>query len=208
MGSPLIHSFPVKRPGFITQAQWIGDDDDLSLQLSYTDVGGVGKAMSLDTQNAERKGEICLPTSNDVADLAADDGRIRDILAAHVRMSVLCKGHAVPGSVEFSDAVLDHQESNHLQTALGTVKVKTVTILDDQCVHIEFQKGSGPKRTYLFDHQELSNYTFVPVTQLLVVAGAIEKQFSSYVHDHPNDVLTAQQKQNIVDYVLTLEPWI
>lgn len=205
---PRVHAWPVKRPGFITGVFWNGDDDDLSMIVQYTNQSGGNASISLETKNADRKGEFCLPTSSDVADLADTPERIRDILAAHVRMAVMIKGHAVPGSTEFEDAILDHIGSNHLQTALGTVKVKSVTIIDDQCLDIEFQKGSGTKRTYRFDHQELMNYVYVPQTQLLVVAGAIEKEFSSYVHDHPNDVLTQVQRDDIDEYLLGLEPWV
>jgi hypothetical protein len=49
---------------------------------------------------------------------------------------------------------------------------------------------------------------FVPDTQLLVVPGAIEKQFPTYVHDYPNTILSEQQRADIVAYVLAIAPWI
>lgn len=209
MANPIVHNFPVRRPNFIEDAFWIGDDDDLALNLKFTDVGGVQKSIQLETQNAERKGELCRPNSNDILDMADTQGRVRDILAAHVRMAVLVKGHAVPGSQEFADALVDDLlGSNNFQTSIGTVKVTDVTLIDHQCVDLEFKQGSGPKRTFTFDYQELMNYTFVPVTQLLVVSGAVEKEFPSYVHDHPNDVLSSSQKQDVVDYVMSLAPWV
>lgn len=219
---PIVYNHPIKRPGFITSARWLGDDDDLALQLKYENLQGGTASFSLDTKNAERNGNVCLPNSNDILQLGAyhDDGEhlvlgdhtysgdVRDILAAHLRMATLIHGHSVPGSVEFQDAVLDHLEANHFQTALGTTKISDVTVLDDSLVALQCRQGTGPKRWFLFDYGELQNYTYVPQTQLYIVAGAIEKQYGSYTHDHPNQVLTQTQKDNIADYVVTLAPWV
>lgn len=205
MPVPKVHKFPVKRPGFIEQAQWIGDDDDLSLQVSYRNEEGNLQSISFETRNADpRPGEICLPNTNDVLDLGP---RVRDILVAHVRMACMIAGLAVPGSKEFSDAFVQ-SEANHLQTAIGTVKVTDIVLIDDLCLDMEFKRGGGPKRVFRIDHDELNEYKFVPSTQLLVIPGAIEKEFSGAVHDHPNEVLTQQEKDDIVAYLLSLALWV
>ena len=207
--NPLDHGFPVKRPGFIQQASWIGDDDDLSLQVTYYKIGGQGATESFETKNADpRAGEICLPTSSDISTIADNESRRRDILAAHLRMACFLHGLAVPGSREFEDSFV-HLEGNHFQTSIGTVKVDSFEVIDDQCMNITFQKGSGPKETYVFDHQELNKYVFSPTAQVLVLPGAIEKEFSGYVHDHPDTTLTQAQKDNIVDFCLNgFIPWV
>jgi len=152
----------------------------------------------------ENPGELCLPASNDVNTLGP---RKRDILVAHTRMACMISGLAVPGSKEFLDAFIG-QDQNNLQTAIGTVKVTQVVNVDDQCVEMTFRCGSGPTLAFEVDHGELNKYVFVPATQLLVVPGAVEKQFPTYVHNHPTQVLSQQQKDDIAAYCLTLEPWI
>lgn len=206
MPIPVVHPFPVRRPNFIVSATWVGTDEDLTLEVGYFDQGGIPRSVVFETRNVSegRTGEICLPTSNDVADLGPN---ARDILVAHLRMACMVAGLAVPGSKEFTDALLQ-ADSNNLQTAVGTVKVTAVAPVDDQCVDIEFQKSPGPKRTYRIDHGELNQYVFVPQTQLRVVGGAVEKQYPNAVHDYPGTVLTETEKANIASYVLTLAPWI
>lgn len=206
--NPIDLGFPVKRPSMIQQASWIGDDDDLALQVTYHVLGGGQQTESFETKNAERKGEICLPSTSDIHDLADSSARRRDILAAHLRMSCFLAGLAVPGSKEFEDAFI-HLLGNHLQTAIGTVKVDSFTLIDDQCMNIVFQEGSGPKESFVFDHQELNRYVMLPGTQVLVLPGALEKQFGSFNHDHPGTVLSQSQKDQIVDFCLnTFCPWV
>lgn len=206
MPTPVIHTFPVRRPGFIMSATWVGADDDLTLECGYVDQGGVPRSIVFETRNTGegRLGEICLPTSSDVADLGPN---ARDILVAHLRMACMVAGLAVPGSKEFTDALIQ-ADSNNLQTAIGTVKVTAVAPVDDQCVDVEFQKGNGPKRTYRIDHGELNDYVFVPQTQLRVIAGSVEKQFPNAVHDYPTTVLSATDKASIATYVLGLSLWV
>ena len=204
MAAPVVHPFPVRRPGFIEQASWIGDDDDLSLQCSYRDQGGMLRSISFETRNAERPGEICIPTSNDVVDLGPN---ARDILVAHTRMACMIAGLAVPGSQEFEDAFVQ-SETNNLQTAIGTVKVVAIEPVSDQIVAISYRKGSGPIRSYEIDHGELNRYAFTPSTQLWIVPGSVEKQFSGMVHDHPSTTMSSTDKQNVVDYVCGLAPWV
>jgi len=201
---PVVHPFPVKRPGYIEQAAWLGTDEDLSLQLSFRNIAGNLETISFQTAG-ENPGEICLPSSTDLATLGP---RVRDILAAHLRMGVMVAGHAVPGSREFED-VFVQTGTNNFQVAIGTAKVIASRMVSDSEIDIDWRIGSsGPIRTERFGHGELSNYVFVPQTQLLVVPGAVEKQFPNYVHSWPGTVLTQAQKDNVAAYVLTLEPWI
>lgn len=206
MGIPVIHTFPVKRPGFIATAQWQGPDDDLALAISFPDIGGISRSLTFQTRSTPtgNPGEICLPTSNDLNDLGP---RARDVLVAHTRMACMIAGLAVPGSKEFLDAFVQ-SDTNNLQSALGMVKVTAVTPTTDQLIDLTYKQGTGPGFVVTVDHGELNNYIFVPETQLLVVPGAIKKQFPTYVHDYPGTILTAAQRQAIVDYVLTLEPWV
>jgi len=194
MANPTVYSYPVPRPDFAISATWSGGDEDLSLDIGYKDVNGITRSHSF-TTNGEEKGTICLPTSTDVADLGPDgtdaQGPVRDILAGHLRMCCFLGGTAVPGSQEFSSAWTTGQETNHLQTAIGTVKISADPIVvSDVCIHIEFRKGTGTKRIYEFSHIELNTYTFEPETQVQCLAGYIEKQFPSYVHDYDPDTQT------------------
>lgn len=205
MPTPVIHEFPVKRPGFITAASWLGGPQDMVLRLEYIGAGGQGGMVSLATKG-ENPGEICLPTSSDLATLGGAT-RARDILIAHARMACMIAGHAIPGSIEFDEAIASGQLAN-LQTALGTVKVVAARAIDDVNCQLDFRKGTGPIFTVDTSYAEVNRYSFDPSTQLLVVAGAVEKEFPTYVHDYPNVQLTEAQKDAIAAYVLTLEPWI
>lgn len=206
MATPTIYTYPVKRPGFIQTAVWSGDDAHLILTITYTDVGNVARSMQFETRNVgdATPGVICLPTSTDLNNLGP---RARDTLVAHTRMACMVAGLAVPGSKEFSDAFTATLESINLQTALGTVKVTNVDIIDDQNVTLTFKCGTGPDYNVEVDHTELNNYVFAPETQLFIIPGAVKKQYS-YVHNYPTTVLTQTQKDNIAAYVLALEPWI
>lgn len=205
MTSPVVHAFPVKRPGFVNAIQWQGGDQDLALLCSYTDLGDVTRSIVFPCRGPNEAGELCLPASSDLANLSGT--RQRDILVAHARMACMVAGLAVPGSKEFTDAFVQ-SETNNLQTALGTVKVTAVDALDDQCVTLTFKQGTGPAYPLDVDHDELNKYAFVPSTQLLVIPGSIKKQFPTYVHDGASNILTQAQRDNIEAYVLALAPWI
>lgn len=222
--TPTIYTHPVKRPGIITQANWLGDDDDLSLQIVYTNPQGGNAAFDFYTRNAERKGNVCLPSSNDVLDLGESydegphelldgdhyySGEVSDIIVAHASMATHISRQGIPGSQEFQDSLISQLASpNWLQTAIGTVKITDYVPLDDRLFFLECKKGSGPARWILSDYGTFLTYNYVPQTQLLTIAGAIEKQFSGHVHDHPNDVLTENQKADIAAYVPTLAQWL
>lgn len=206
MTSPVIHPYPVRRPGFIETASFVSDDAHLELHITYTDIGSVARSMNFETRNLGDSvpGELCLPNSTDLTNLGA---RARDVLVAHTRMACMVAGLAVPGSKEFNDAFVQN-DTNNLQTALGTVKVTNVAPVDDQCVMLTYKCGTGPDYNVEVDHGELNNYIFVPETQLLIIPGAVKKQFPNYVHNYPTNILTQAQKDAIVAYVLGLAPWI
>lgn len=201
--APTIHTFPVKRPGFIEQAVWIGTDEDMSLQVSHQNAAGVLEVVSFQTKG-ENTGEICLPTSTDLTTLGP---RARDILAAHLRMAVMIAGKATPGSREFNDIFIQ-SETNNFQTALGTTKVISTRMVSDAEVDVDWKQGNGPIYTTRFGHGEMALYSFIPQTQLYIIPGSVKIQFPSYVHNWPSTVLTQTQKDNIVAYVLGIQPWI
>jgi hypothetical protein len=206
MAIPVIHDFPVKRPGFIKTAEWVGGDESLKFRIAYDDTSGTTRFIEFNTRSAVTgdQGEICLPTSNDLHDLGV---RYEDILTAHTRMACLVSRSGIPGSDEFLDALLNGESSN-LQTALGVVKVVDVQAVDGQTIAMTYKQGTGPSLSINQEYQNLNNYVFVPDTQLFVVPGAVKKQFPTYVHDYPNVILTEARRDEIAAYVLTLEPWI
>lgn len=203
---PAVHPHPVKRPGFITSAQWLGSDDDLDLQVTYINELGNPAALSFAAQAVGKPGEICIPSGNDLNSLGP---RARDILAAHLRMACMVGGTAIPGSREFNDVFIQSQSSN-FQTALSNqTKVISSSMVSDTEVDISWRIGTnGPIYVTRLSHGETCTYAFVPQTQLLVIPGSVKAQFSNYVHNHPSQVLTQAQKDSVVAYVLTLQPWI
>lgn len=207
MPTPVIHDYPVKRPGFIQSASWVGDPTNLKLRITYPDQDGVVRALEFSTRNAGagRVGEICIATSTDVNDLGP---RIRDILVAHTRMACMVAGQAVPGSQEFLNA-FTQEGTNDLQTAIGgAVKISAVSIVNDERVMLTWRKGTGPTFAAEVDHAELNLYSFAPDTQLLIIPGSVKKQFPTYVHDYPNTLLTEERQEEIATYVMGLIPWI
>jgi len=206
MPVPANHGFPIQRPGFITGASWLGADNDLDLQVSYTNALGNPAVIQFAAQAVGRPGEVCVPASSDFNNLGP---RARDILAAHLRMACMVAGHAVPGSREFNDVFIQ-SGSNNFQTSISNAaKVNSSAMVSDTEVDILWKIGAnGPIYTTRLGHGELGNYVFVPQTQLLVIPGAVKAQFSNYVHNHPSQVLTQAQKDDIVAYVIGLKPWV
>jgi len=205
MATPTLYSFPARRPGFIETATWIGGDDDLELKLGYTDSGGVGRTMKLRTSNSNesRVGDCCLDSSYTIDDLD------RDLMIAHIRMATFIS-KTVAGSNEWTLSFVEQEGSTDFQFPIGTAAVTDVRMISDVVVEIDVKKkgGGNPTRTVTTDHSEISNYSFTPSTQLLIVGGAIKQEFPSYVHDYPGTVLTTNQKNDIADHVVTLNPWI
>lgn len=206
MTAPIIYEHPIRRPGFITDVVWEGEDDDLQLKLSFPDAGGTQRNLHLranEISPGERQ-QICLPNSN--KDIHYLD---EDTLLAHVRMLTMVAGFPL-GSQEWSDAWdADLLGKRDLQTAIGKVlRTGDVVTIDEQFVQFTVKrKNQGATREMTISHSDI-RYTFTPQTQLLVVAGAIEAEFPNYQHDYPDSVLSSQERQDIVDYVMGLEPWI
>lgn len=206
MTTPTIHNFPVRRPGYIQLCEWVGPDSQLSLRVTYFNELGSLREIQFATRHLDdaTKGEICLPSSTDLHDLGT---RYEDILTAHTRMACLIARSGIPGSDEFKNALLAGVSAN-LNTALGVVKVVDVLAIDDSTVGIVYKCGNGPTMTVNMDYRDLNDYAFVPDTQLFVIPGSVKKQFSTYVHDYPGQLLSEVQRDNVVAYVMTLQPWI
>lgn len=206
MPTHLVLGYPIKRPGFIESADWVGTpgQDDLTLQLTYTDAQGVGLTVSMYTVNAPNA-TLCLPSSKTVADLP------EDIFTAHIRMAGMISG-AIPGSMEFETAIKSDGAGNarNFQMPIGDVKVTAVASIDPLNLRFTFQKASGgATRDIDMDVRDIASYAFAPSTQLLVVAGAIKKQYPTYIQDHANGKdLSQTQMDTVAAYVLGLDPWI
>lgn len=203
MPVPAQYGYPVQRPGVITAAQWTGGDSNLQLQLTYVNEFGNLQVFSLKTTNTSGVGDICLPTGKTIQDID------RDAIVASVRMMTFISG-MIPGSKEWLDAMTTGQDTMNFQLAIGNAKVKEVRIVSDVQVDLDMVKAgtSSPIQTVVTDFNELGTYTFAPDTQLRCAAGAIEKQYPTYVHDYPTTVLTQQQRDDIVAYVTQLKLWV
>lgn len=205
MATPTVYSFPTRRPGFIETATWIGSDDDLELQLGYTDSGGVSRVMKLRTSNTNesRVGDCCLDNTYNVDDLD------RDLIVSHVRMATFIS-KTVAGSAEWQTSFVEQEGSADFQLPVGTAAVTAVRMITDVTVEFDIKKkgGGNPTRTIITDHSEVSNYSFTPSTQLLIIGGAMKLEFPNAVHDYPAQILTTQEKNDIADWVVTLDPWV
>jgi hypothetical protein len=211
MTIPYIHNHPVLRPGFIEQVQWVGSDEDLSLQVSFRNQAGELTTKSFQTQG-DNPGEICLPTNKTIDDLSEDT-----LMASLLMASLLAA--AVPGTAEWA-AQFSEQLTPRLQTAIGDVVMITttqnpsgVTPISDALFSIQLKKNqtNNPVRTLQIAYAdlEIANYQYVPQTQLAVIPGSIRKQFGdNYVHNYPSTVLNSTQKAAIESYLLTKPFWI
>lgn len=206
MPTHLVLPYPIKRPGFIEAADWIGapGQDDLTLRLEYKDAQGVAAQTDLYTVNAVNA-TLCLPAAKTVADLP------EDIFTAHIRMAGMISG-TIPGSMEYDAAIKSDGAGNarNFQMPIGDVKVTAIAAIDPLTLRFTFQKTSGgATRDIDMDVRDLASYAFAPSTQLLIVAGAIKKQYPTYIQDHANGKdLTQTQMDTIAAYVLGLDPWI
>lgn len=209
MPTPTVFTYPVKRPGFITGVTWNGQPNDASVSLSieYVNENGLPASTTLYTTGNPNQPvpTLCLPSGKTVNDM------IDDLLIAHVRMAGMISG-TIPGSQEYEDAITGTGLLNgrNFQTPIGDVKITQVQSVNERTIRLTFQKTSGGiTRDVDADVQDLSKYAFAASTQLLVVAGAIKKQFPTYIHDAAtNKHLTQAQMDTISAYVLDLEPWI
>lgn len=205
MPIPNVFEYPIKRPGFIQGVTWQGNpgDTQLILSLEYTNAADQPSQTYLYTvPNA--KASLCLPTNATVS--ALDE----DAIIAHIRMAGMISG-TVPGSKEYQDAIssIGGTDSRYFQMPIGDVKVIDIKSVTERILELTIQKGSSPSRVVQADVQDLAKYSFAPSTQLLTVAGAIKKEFPTYIHDPVNSkFLTQIQMDTISEYVLTIEPWI
>ncbi len=211
MTTPVVHDFPVKRVGFIQSAEFQGPDAQLQLRVTYPNqTGGVAQIIfSCRNVGDGSPGEICLPApsalNNDLHNLGP---RYEDMLRAHTRMSCLVAGTAVPGSVEFDEAIATGQTAN-LQTGMGAVKILAVTPLTDETVRLQYRLASGgPTVDVEMDYGDLNKYSFAPETQLYIIPGSVKKQFSTYVHDYPTTILSQTRREEIQAYIMAMAPWI
>lgn len=209
--TPTIFQFPVVRAaGFVQNARFEGEDERLLFFADFPDIAGQLQSIGFRLYGAgDDAQEMCIPTAAyDVAKLS------RDTLVAHLRMASMISG-AIPGSIEWEDAlkVEGPGETRYFQTAVGQVKVSDFAHPDDASIDIEFQRGSTTNKvTHNVSINEVAqqSYVYAPQTQALVIAGSVLKQFpSGYKHDFPNgDILTAQERADIIAYVNALELWV
>lgn len=200
---PHVFPYPVRRPGFITSATWQGSDSELVLQCVYQDLVGNPQTISFPCKGQD-PGELCLPASNNIAVISPN--RARDMLVAHLRIACMLKGGAIPGSDEFKKSWVDQLLAANFQVSIGTAKITAVRILSDLMVRLTWQVGSGPSMDVDVGHDELNTYAYAPSTQLLIIPGAVEKKYPTYVHDYPNQVLTQTQRDNIVEFLTNPNP--
>jgi len=184
-------------------AQWNGPDDDLSLIVGYIDATGQQRSTSLRTTNVnDGIGDICLPSHATIMDVP------RDTIVAHIRMATFIS-KTIAGSAEWKTAFVEQEGSQNFQFAIGTAAVIDIRIIDDIFFDVDIKKKSEqPVKTIRSDHAEMSNYSFTPSTQLKILGGALKIQFPTLEHDYPTKVLTAQERQDVVNYVLGLNPWV
>lgn len=203
---PRNYGFPVKRPSFITNARWVGGDDDLSLEVEFVDAAGNPRVLSFPTTNTENGvGEICLPKTGPTIDDIA-----RDALIASIRMATFIS-KTVAGSIEWKTAMEEQEGGQSFQLAIGKVVIPVdgVRLISDSQIEVDVKKDKTSLiRTLVTGHDEISMYTLTPETQLWIVPGSVEAAFPAAIHDYPNEVLTSAEKQAILDYVVALEPWI
>lgn len=208
MTTPTNLGYPAKRPGFITGVTWNGQPQDAQLSLSIEYVGENGnpsQTVLFTTPKTDPVPTLCLPSGKTITDM------IDDVMIAHIRMAGMISG-TIPGSQEYTDAITGTGLLNgrNFQTPIGDVKVTAVQSVDERTIRLTCQKTSGGiTRDVDADINDLAKYAFAPSTQLLVIAGAIKKQYPNYIHDAAtNKHLTQQQMDTIEAFVMGLEPWI
>lgn len=201
MPTMIDYGFPARRPNSILNLQWIGPDDDLALQGEYYDNAGQLRVIQWGTRI--NGGELCLPSSATVLDIH------RDTAIAHVRMALFL-GNYRAWTAESQNALVNQSDAKHFQTPVGECRVvATRTGAAPGEIEFDLRKGtSGPILTVQSSVDELTKYSLTPSSQLRVVCGAVKKQFSSYVHDYPGALLSQTQRDNIVAYIYSLDPWI
>lgn len=207
MPVPIQLNRPVRRPPgqMVTSAQWVGPDDDLQLEVSYLDALGMPDVITFTTANTNegRKGEICMASSAEAPDIP------RDTVVSHIRMGGFCAS-ALIGTFEWDNLWIEQEGSKDLQLACGTCSITARRIVSDTCVEVDvrIKGGNHPTGTFLIGVDELTNYEFTPSTQLKTIAGSVKKQFPTFEHEYPGTILSANDRQSVVDYVEALEIWV
>lgn len=140
-----------------------------------------------------------------------------DQLLASLSMAGILGGHAMPGSKEYMDAVVN-QDTMNFQTIIGSVKVKTVTPVVDPLVgplgtvfDVEFQKvGSATNvKTIRCDAWSLSQYdnrVDNAAVAVPVVPGAIHKILG--FKKSQLGAAGSANRQSVIDFVATNYFWI
>lgn len=210
MPAPVIYKHPIKRPaGFLSNARFEGDDDRLYFRFDYPDLAGNPHTLEfrLFTDGADKQ-EMCIATSLfDIANIE------RDVFVAHIRMASMVAG-AIPTSKEWEDAMTlsSPLTAKYFQGPVGEMRITQFSRPNQQEIDVEFQRGTTTNRvTHRISINELTQeqYVYAPDTQLRVVSGSVLKAFgSSHRHNFPGDILTAQERTDIINYVNTLEPWV
>jgi hypothetical protein len=212
MAPPMIYKHPIKRPtGYLSNARFEGNDNNLRFYVDYPDIAGNPQSISFRLFNdGEDYQEMCIPSAAyDVAKLT------RDALVAHLRMASMIAG-VIPTSAEWEAAltVEGTGQAKYFQTGIGQTRVNSFGRPNDKEIDIEFQRGTTTNRvTHRVSINEVTQdaYTYSPSTQLLIIPGSVLKAFpsGSHRHDFPGgDILTAQERADIVAYVNALQPWV
>lgn len=195
---------PAQRTNLITNVSWQGDDDDLALEVTFDNGEGGTSVVSFSTTNASNGvGQICLENTIPVTDLTDN------VILASLRMGSLISGNP-PGSKEWVDAMGVDQTTKDFQMGLKTnVYIKAHRIISENVIELDIKRrNDAAQKTVTLGFDDLSSYSVAPDTQIYCIVGAIEKEFPSYVHDHPTTVLTQTQKDDIVTYVSGLTLWV
>lgn len=208
---PAVFSYPVKRPiGYLHNARFEGDDEDLEFKVDYYKEGGGVNTYTFrcTDQGGTDYQQICIP--NSYFDLDKLD---RDCLISHVRMAGIISGF-LPDSKEYENAlkVSGPGQTKWFQTAMGQVKVIRIDPLSNGLIEMEFQRGSTSDKRVISDisPNEITRggYSFSPSTQVCVVAGSTAWKYPNHEHDLPSNPLTSGEKDDFCDYVETLEIWV
>jgi len=211
MTAPAIYGHPIKRPvGFLFNARFEGEDEALYFIADFPNIVGAPQQISFRLFNdGNSYQQMCIPTA------AYDIEKIDDdALIASLRMASIISCTA-PTSQEWKDAMTVEGDGNtkFFQTAVGQTRMSDSALNGDALIDVTFQRGTTTNRkTVSIGYREISQeeYVYSPQTQLQIIAGSVLKQFpSGYKHDYPNgDILTAQERQDIIDYVNALTPWV
>lgn len=209
--APFQPGYPIRRAaGFLASPQFEGTDDQLLFRVEYPDNQGVRHAINFRcTPSGSEPQEMCI--ANNSPDYTVTK-LSRDTIVSHLRMaSIISK--TIPGSKEWVDALLSTSDldAKYFQMPVGQVRLISWSMVDDRTMKMEFQRGTTTDKVFHeVDLNEITaeSYIYAPSTQLMVISGSVERQFPNYHHNYPDTILSEQQRQDIIDYVASLELWI